>query len=266
MHYCLSSQVDKEYLKKADEVRLKYNELNKLLDIYEDNPNITFIIRITSKEDKNKIQWQQLEQYNIMTQNKVIIETDSFQIMDVCKLFNLQYFYAIPVNTLYEVKALKDYGCCDVRIDAPLTHMLDKLGQYGMTVRMTPNIAYYKYIPREDGVIGSWVRPEDVELYEPYVEVFEFEDCDRVREQALYNTYAIHKKWPGSVNNLISNLDYQGTNRLIPRDFTELRLMCGQKCLSGHPCKACYTFLDIADPEKIQSYLDKIGQNNQNKN
>ena len=58
MHYCLSSQVDKEYLNKADEVRLKYNELNKLLDIYEDNPNITFIIRITSKEDKNKIQWQ----------------------------------------------------------------------------------------------------------------------------------------------------------------------------------------------------------------
>lgn len=262
MHYCLSSQVDKEYLKKVDEVKLKYKELNKILDFYEINPNLTFILRITSKEDKSKIQWEQIKQYNIMTKNKIIIETDSFEIMDVCKLFNIKYFYAIPVNTFSDLKALVDYGCCDVRIDAPLTHMLDKLIQYPITIRMTPNIAYYKYIPHTDGVIGSWVRPEDVELYEPYVEVFEFEDCDKAKEQSLYNTYAIHKKWPGSVNNLISNLDYQGINRLIPRDFTELRLMCGQKCLIGSPCRTCYTFLDLANPEKIQSYLDKIEKNN----
>ena len=258
MHYCLSSQVDKEYLKQVDEVKIKYKEFKKILDIYEINPNITFILRITSKEDLKNIKWEEIQQYNIMTQNRIIIETDSFDIMDVCKLFNLRYFYAIPVSTLHELKALVDYGCCDARIDAPLTHMLDKASQYKITLRMTPNVAYYKYIPHSDGVIGSWVRPEDVELYEPFVDIFEFEDCDKVKEQSLYNTYAIHKKWPGSVNNLISNLDYQGTNRLIPRDFTELRLMCGQKCLSGSPCRTCYVFMDLANPEKIQNYLDKV--------
>lgn len=182
MNYCLSSKVNSEYWKLAQEIKLPYKELNKILDIYEINPNLSFILRITSKEDKNKIKWEDIEQYNKMTQGKIIIETDSFEIMDICKLFNLKYFYAIPINTLYELKALVDYGCCDARIDAPLTHMLDQLIIYPITLRMTPNIAYYKYIPRKNGVIGSWVRPEDVELYEPYIDVFEFEDCDKIKE------------------------------------------------------------------------------------
>ena len=63
--------------------------------------------------------------------------------------------------------------------------------------------------------------------YGGYGDVFEFEDCDKAKEQSLYNTYAIHKKWPGSLNNLITNLDYSGTNRLIPEDLGIVRLMCG---------------------------------------
>ena len=88
MHYCLSSNVGKDYLKKADEIRLKYKKLNDILDLYEINPNATFIITIL-KENKDTINWNQLEQYNKMTQNKIIIETDSFDIMDVCKLYNI---------------------------------------------------------------------------------------------------------------------------------------------------------------------------------
>ena len=260
MNYCLSSKVNKEYFKQISEVKLPFYEYKKILDMYEINPNLSFILRITSQDDRNKIKWDELQQYNKMTQGKVIIETNSFEIMDVCKLYGLKYFYAIPISTLHELKALVDYGCCDARIDAPLTHMLDKVSQYPITLRMTPNVAYYKYIPHKDGVIGSWVRPEDVELYEPYIDVFEFEDCDTIKEQSLYNTYAIHKKWPGSLNNLITNLDYQGTNRLIPSDLTEIRLMCGQKCLAGHPCNLCYSFLDLANPEKIRTYLDKVVQ------
>jgi hypothetical protein len=38
-----------------------------------------------------------------MTKQKLIIETDSFDIMDICKLYELKYFYAIPVNTLFEL-------------------------------------------------------------------------------------------------------------------------------------------------------------------
>ena len=48
MHYCLSANVGKDYLQKADEIRVKYKKLNDILDLYEINPNATFILTITS--------------------------------------------------------------------------------------------------------------------------------------------------------------------------------------------------------------------------
>ena len=193
-----------------------------------------------------------------MWQERLIVETDSFDIMDACKLLGIKYFYAIPVNTFYELKALVDCGCCDVKIDAPLTHMLDKLDNYDITLRMSPNIAYYAHIPHKDGVIGSWVRPEDVELYEEYIDVFEFEDCDKNKEEALYRVYAEQKTWPSDLNNLITNLDYSAAGRLVVPDFATARTFCGQKCLNGLHCNLCYQFLDLANTNKTKELKGKI--------
>ena len=262
MNYCLSSQVNKEYYIKAQEIRIKYKELNKLLDIYEINSNLSIILTITSQQ-KNEIKWEEIDKYNKMWQNKIIIETDSFDIMDACKLFNIKYFYGIPVNNFYDLKALIDYGCCDVKIDAPLTHMLDKLKNFDITIRMSPNIAYYAYIPKENGVIGSWVRPEDVELYEEYIDVFEFEDCDVHKEEALYRIYAEQKSYPSNLNNLITNLNYDASGKLVLPDFGKIRMFCGQKCANGFSCRACYRILDLANNEKIRNFtkkLDKVVQ------
>lgn len=255
MHYCLSTQVNKDYLKKVDEIRIKYSKLDNIFDLYEINPNATFILTITSKEDKSLIRWSDIEKYNIMTQNKVIVETDSFDIMDACKVLGIRFFYAIPVNTFNELKALADYGCCDVKIDAPLTHMIEKLENYDITIRMTPNIAYYAYIPRGNGIIGSWVRPEDTELYEGYVDVFEFEDCDKSKEEALYRVYAEQKIWHGDIDNLITNLNYNANNRLILPEFGIARTLCGQKCLQGIHCNICYQMLDLANFDKVQNLV-----------
>lgn len=252
MHYCLSSQVSKDYLKKVDEIRVKYNKLESILDLFEINREATFVLTITSQEDKSKIKWDKIEQFNTMTQNKLIIETDSFDIMDACKALNIKFFYGIPVNSFSEVRALMDYGCSDVKIDAPLTHMLDKFEDLDITVRMSPNIAYYAFIPRKDGVCGSWVRPEDTELYEQYVDVFEFEDCDAKKEQALYRIYAEQKSWAGSLNTLITNLNFEGLNRLIHPELSEKRAFCGQKCMSGVNCKICYRMLNLANPDRLE--------------
>jgi hypothetical protein len=84
---------------------------------------------------------------------------------------------------------------------------------------MCPNVAYYAYIPRDDGVCGGWVRPEDVDYYADYVDVFEFEDCDEKKEKALFKIYAEQGKWPGLLNDLITNLNYTAINRMILKDF-----------------------------------------------
>ena len=66
MNYCLSAQVGSEYMAKAQEIRVKYKYLDTLLDIYEINPKAAIILTITSKEDKSKIRWEEIEKYNTM--------------------------------------------------------------------------------------------------------------------------------------------------------------------------------------------------------
>lgn len=254
MNYCLSSQVHSDYLKKAQEIRVKYIYLDNLFDLYEINPKATIILTIL-KKDKDRIKWDEIQKYNIMWQNKIVIETDSFDIMDACQVLGIKYFYAIPVKTFDELKALVDCGCCDVKIDAPLTHMLDKLDNYDITLRMCPNIAYYAHIPRKDGVIGSWVRPEDVELYEEYIDVFEFEDCDIKKEETLYRVYAEQKNWPSDLNMLITNLDYSAMGKLVLPEFATARTFCEQKCLKGLHCNLCYEFLNLANIDTVKNII-----------
>ena len=137
---------------------------------------------------------------------------------------------------------------------------MDKVKSLGIPVRAVANVAYNDGLPREDGVCGVWIRPEDVETYEPYVSVIEFEDADPRKERALYRLYAEKKRWPGDLGMIITNFNHLGVNRLILPEVAEKRLNCAQKCQSGSACKICYRAVDLADVEKLREYRDKMNE------
>lgn len=175
--------------------------------------------------------------------------------IDNLNQYNMLWGYKYPVSTFMELDSLKKLGAHSVLIDAPLTHRLYEVEDYNFAeVRMVANVAYYAYIPRENGVVGSYIRPEDVETYAGYVDVIEFEDCDKKREQALYRIYMENHAWPGNLRTIITNLDYNGVNRMIPADFAEKRMNCGQRCLESGSCHLCYRYLDLANPELLKAY------------
>lgn len=60
---------------------------------------------------------------------------------------------------------------------------------------------------------------------------------------------------------IIQNLNYKGTNRMIPSDFTEKRLQCAQRCRMGIDCHACYRILQLADPDLLRAYRDRDKNN-----
>ena len=72
---------------------------------------------------------------------------------------------------------------------APLTFHMSWLGKQDMKFRMVPNVAYDAYIPRYDGICGQWVRPEDVHVYEQYVNTFEFITDSLEKERTLLKIY-----------------------------------------------------------------------------
>jgi (2Fe-2S) ferredoxin len=154
-------------------------------------------------------------------------------------------------------------GCIGMCFLEPIVDILDDEGSLiKRLVKVSQNDA-----PRIAQALGAndlsivedlWIRPEDVSTYEPYIDLIEFIG-DITQEQALYRIYIEQKAWPGEVSDIITNLNYKGTNRLIPpHTFGIKRAVCGQRCQETGRCKICYRTLDLANPTLLSDYRDAM--------
>ena len=180
MKCCLSAGQSLEYQKKADEIKLPYKNRLDILDYVEHLPNTTIILDL--KNCNEKIDWEEIKRYNVMTRSNLVVALSTLANVNECKKNNIKFYWNYPVTTFYELQALKNLGAEYALIDSPLVQDIIRAREVGIKLRVVPNVAYYAFIPREDGVCGSWIRPEDLNLYEPFIDVIEFEDCDVKKE------------------------------------------------------------------------------------
>lgn len=143
-------------------------------------PNTTIILDL--KNCNEKIDWEEIKRYNVMTRSNLVVALSTLANVNECKKNNIKFYWNYPVTTFYELQALKNLGAEYALIDSPLVQDIIRAREVGIKLRVVPNVAYYAFIPREDGVCGSWIRPEDLNLYEPFIDVIEFEDCDVKKE------------------------------------------------------------------------------------
>ena len=68
---------------------------------------------------------------------------------------------------------------------------------------------------------------EDIEIYEKWVDVIEFLSDDLSKEATLFHVYKDQKTWPGNLNLLLTNLNYNIDNRAIPVEIGKIRANCG---------------------------------------
>jgi hypothetical protein len=258
MKYCLSSRNQRDYLSKADEIKVEYRDRKEIPDLFERYPEATIILQCFFYEED--LEWDNIKLWNNLSRGKFMLALSNIEDIAECKRLNVPFYYGFPVKTFYELNALKKLGVSYVRLDAPIFFEMDKVKSLGIPVRAVANVAYNDGLPREDGVCGVWIRPEDVETYEPYVSVIEFEDADPRNERALYRLYAEKKRWPGDLGMIITNFNHLGVNRLILPEVAEKRLNCAQKCQSGSACKIYYRAVDLADVEKLREYRDKMNE------
>jgi len=257
MKYCLNCRQEKAYLQKADEIKVEFRDRKIIPDLIDNYPDATIILMCYSGEEIN---WNDCVRWNVLAKGNFIMCLSSFEDAKVCKEKELKFYIGYPIKTFYELNALKDLGVCYVRLAEPLFFQMDEVKLFNIPVRVIPNIAFTDTFPHPDGVCGTWIRPEDVDTYAPYVETIEFEDCDNRKEQALYRLYAEQKNWPGNLSMIITNLEYPAVNRMILPDVARSRLNCGQKCQMNRHCKICYRAFDLADPEKIRDYMETTDQ------
>lgn len=263
MKVCLNSHCSPEYLEKADEIKISYKDRNKIIDYVEKYPKATIVLSLRDTSEDIEITWEDIKRYQTLCKGNFLLAVVNANQVKECSFQLINFYLDRPIKTFEEVYWLKAFNSKYILVDSPLFYRLaDLKGLGGISLRIAPNIAYYAdEVPRSNGICGSWIRPEDIDLYSDYIDIIEFEDCDARKEEALYRTYIETKEWPTDLNKLITNLGTTISNSYIPNIFGLMRLACGQTCMSGGACHFCNRAIDLANNKDFQERLKMTNDN-----
>lgn len=255
MKYCLSSRQTQEYLDQADQMRVQRDDINQLFDFLDLKNQKEYIYNLYNSNQSQKDTIENLIRSFSSANEQLILAIINFDELKFIKNElpeKIRWFYSIPVNTLEEAEALKNLGSSYIIPNGELAHQLPKLKIKNIPVRYIPNIAHLDPIPRNDGVIGNWIRPEDLETYSLYIDTIEFGPQPLKREQTLYNLYSKDKEFYGDLSLLVQDLNVPCPNAYLNSSQLEPRLNCGLKCAT-HDCTLCHSAFKLANQTALAS-------------
>jgi hypothetical protein len=131
--------------------------------------------------------------------------------------------------------------------------------QYNAQVRVYPNIAQSKW-NNTAALKKFFIRPEDIDEYEKYVDVIEFYNVDK-QIDIYYDIYKQKKKWFGKLNEIILDFDSDIDNRYIIPRFAEMRIKCGKNCLKGGSCRRCEIIEQLSNTLEESQLVVSIDKN-----
>jgi hypothetical protein len=182
---------------------------------------------------------------------------NDLMLAEECNKRGIKFYWAYPVFSWYELQGLIALHPCYISLTAPLSFSLDKVKKKTqIPLRICPNLAYDAYIPRRNGLYGTWVRPEDIVVYEQYIDVCDFLTDDLNKESTLLHIYKDNKTWPGNLNLLLSNFNINIDNRVLPEEIGTVRANCGQRCMENGTCHFCFQAISFADTIRHKHYED----------
>ena len=190
MKYCLSARQPDSVLRKADEIKIELRDFKAIPEYIEKFPDKTLILEFVNDlpEDFN---WEEIQVYNDKINGNLICALSDLGLTLECQLRNIPFYYKYPVTSFFELEGLKDLGVCYILVGTPLMFDLKTVFNYGIPLRAIPNLAYEPYIKHENGILGGWIRPEDIKYYGEYIEAIEFfAPHNLTKEKALYHVYA----------------------------------------------------------------------------
>lgn len=250
MKYCLSMRQPTMILKEADEIKCDYKDIDGIFNIIEELADKKFIIRIPS--GVIDIDWDKIVGFSAKAKIVIALAAMLPENIQQCKDHNLDFYWAYPITTYEELNALSTLGVCEAYIGGPLYFDLKQVAKIGLPIRLVANVCFDNYIPRHDGIRGTYIRPEDVDAYGKYVDTIEFIADNTTKEATLFKVYSKDKSWPGNLKLLLTNFNVNIDNRIVPAEFAEARMQCRQNCMRTGSCHFCTSVMNYLKT------LDKI--------
>lgn len=253
MKLCLSYRQNENLLNIADEIKLNYNMQLQFIKYFNKYNGKTFIIDVPKDV---KIDIESAKRWKIITMNKIVFCVSDIEQAKILKENDIKFYLSYGITSFYELNALKEFGVSYIILNAPLFFMMDKVKNIDIPIRLDPVNWKHDFLDRDNGIHGTWVRPEDLKLYDNYIDMIEFNNCDINRESALYRIYFEQKQYPGALEELFLNINIDGMNRFIIPELGEIRLNCGQKCEINGLCHSCDLAMEFSDTEKLKQFME----------
>lgn len=269
MKIALHCRCDWTYLSKVDEIIVPWTDRGIISDFLDpETPQgkilttQSIILQIPYNIEFTPEVMGELSTYNTLGQGRMIFCVENFGHFNYFIDKNFQYYYRYPITTYQDLRTLEELGVCYVRLGAPLFFQLGSI-KTAIPIRVVANDATSgtDFIPKH-GVYGTWIRPEDLEGYEPYVAAAEFNVNHKQpeREQALYRIYFDDKEWPGELTDIFENFNVNCKNSMMP-NMTEYRLNCNHLCQRTGACDVCGRAISLANVDLINEYRSAIEEN-----
>lgn len=181
----------------ADELKIKYADIAYLLDCAQD-PELKdkhYIVHIPF-DTPEAINWDKLKTYAEMLD--ITLALEDMRAAPSAQAMGLRYYSAYPITTYYDLTALASLNVSQLLLGAPLYFDLENVSKFGIPIRLVANLAYDAYIPRKNGITGTYLRPEDIPTYEKYVSSVEFASDRLSLEKTLFEVYR-ENEWNGNL-------------------------------------------------------------------
>lgn len=252
MKYCVPYSQHFKYSKEVDEIMFMYDEwhnqsiVHTLAEMAEEFKGQRVIIQVLDydyfvkwKTALTLIDLKQKEiNFAVAFQNYT---EDMDETLSQLKENNIPFFFMTRVSNWDTFNGLIKLGVSDIYIVEELGFELNKLGPLAhassVSIRTFANVCQTQW-KKGDSLKSFFIRPEDVSIYEPYVDVLEFFG-DTNAQEVMYKVYAIDKQWFGNLKEIIIGLDIDLDSRFVLPAFGAARAKCGKKCLKGINCQIC---------------------------
>lgn len=258
MKYCINYSNKSHIIDKVDEILIRYDK-NKILELFTQfipaHLNQRVIVQLMEENNIDTIVNNLKKIISIYNENKDIkfdIQLPFYnqKFMEELKDTNLKYFFKAAANSWDKFTSLISQNVSDIYITDELAFELDKVAEIAhknnIKVRIYPNVAQSRWDKLSD-ILKFFIRPEDIEMYEPYVDVCEFYGDKAQQIDTYYKIYQEDKKWFGDLQEIIIGLDSKIDSRYIIPRFAEKRIKCGKDCLKGGKCEMCKRILDLSE-------------------
>lgn len=249
MKFCVDYKRDFRYINEIDELTIRFRRQDtSLVDFLLLYPNKR--INITIEDEADFIENDCIKLFDaIVAENNINnfafkLKHSARDIVDIIKGSEIRYqfFFETFVKDWDTLRGYAKLNPSDIYVVESLGFELAAVAKFlhenNIRVRVFPNVAQSSW-NKTEVLKKFFIRPDDVYIYEPYVDVMEFFG----KEDSIatyYKIYAIDQKWFGKLNEVIIGFENSDIDsRYLLPQFAERRLNCGKRCFKGRPCQIC---------------------------